>query len=198
MKRLCLFALALLVPVLLAGTAGFAFEAEELYFSVTRDPADSTSLLWTVEGDYYFSNLSDEAFSGPIAFPIPSDGKANIARLRELKLVDPEEGMQVRLEYQNAQGLLFNLALPARGFAKVRIGYDQAMPDSTAVYILKSANTWGRPLPYSGITLKVQTGLRVEWPGFPDPHISDPLDGGSYRWEFHDHVFQSDFRILLR
>lgn len=198
MKRCYLLFSILLVPLALLGNAALTFEAEELSITLAPQTAQSTSLLWTVQGDYYFGNLSDTPISSPIAFPIPSTDAIGTAMLHELVIIEPEEGMRVTLDGQNSQVLVFTLELPSHSFARLRISYSQDIHGKEAVYVLKSANTWGRPLPYSGLSLRVNKGLTIDVPGFPNPLVFETEEGTHYRWEFYDAVFENDFRVLMK
>jgi hypothetical protein len=195
------FALAwmiLLVPLLLCGTAGLTFEGETLVFTLSREAPGSDSLVWLAQGDYYFSNLSNDGISSPIAFPIPSGNGSEVAVLHDLALIDPADSMAVELLRQHDQGLLFTLKLPANSFAHLRLSYSQIITGAEAVYILKSANTWGRALPYCGIELLVEEGLKVSVPGFPGPRIQTTDGCTSWQWDFTNIVFSHDFRITLK
>ncbi len=195
------FALAwmiLLVPLLLCGTAGLTFEGETLVFTLSREAPGSDSLVWLAQGDYYFSNLSNDGISSPIAFPIPSGYGSEVAVLHDLAIIDPADSMAVDLLRQLDQGLLFTLKLPANCFAHLRLSYSQIITGAEAVYILKSANTWGRALPYCGIELLVEEGLDISVPDLPNP-VTTNMDGWtSWRWDITQVVFEHDFRVRMR
>ncbi|HNT53039.1 MAG TPA: hypothetical protein PKH19_06520, partial [Candidatus Syntrophosphaera sp.] len=187
--------LLLLLPALLAGE--LAFEAETLDFRLESLPAGGDTLLWTVSGDYYFSNLGQDPLSRPIWFPIPADSSAGRAEILDLSLIDPADSMSVELLKQNVQGLMFRLALPARSFARLRLSYRQRVYGSEVRYILKTANAWGRPLPHSTLNLFVSNSIELAGPPYPDPHLA-PVPGGTrYLWQLPDFVPQSDFVVSI-
>lgn len=172
------------------------FEGEKLSFSIQRE--SPTELIWEVEGVYYFSNLSDRPLSTPIAFPIPSSEGLERALINDLHLIDPPDSAAVKLISQSDSGILFRLDLPARGFAALQLSYSQKLIGKQVGYILSTANSWGRPLPYCQIELFVQSGIDLIEPPFPDAQIIQGEEGSVYLWQFVDFVPEGEFVLKLR
>ncbi|MBW6514091.1 MAG: hypothetical protein K0B87_04985 [Candidatus Syntrophosphaera sp.] len=191
---LCLLAL---LPVLLAAQPQFSFEGERLEFTLVRG-AGPDSLVWTVSGYFYLSNLHHEALSRVIAFPVPSNAEIGSAENLELALVEPADSMAVELLAQGASGFSFSLDLPPRSFAKLRIRYSQRISGKTAHYVLLTANSWGRPLPFCEMTLLLEPGLELEELPFPGPDLSSGEAGTLYHWQFLDFSPERDFSVRLK
>ncbi len=191
---LCLFAL---LPVLLAAQPQFGFEGERLDFTLVRSASPDT-LDWTVSGDYYLSNLHDEALSGVIVFPVPSSSEIGSAGNIRLDLIEPSDSMAVELTGQSDKGFSFRLDLPPRSFAKLHINYSQKISGKTAHYVLLTANSWGRPLPFCEMTLNLGQGVELEEMPFPSPSLSSGEIGKVFNWQFQGFSPEKDFIVRIR
>ncbi|MDP2400777.1 MAG: hypothetical protein Q8M66_02250 [Actinomycetota bacterium] len=173
-----------------------SFEGEKLSFSLSR--GEESDLLWEVSGEYYFSNQHQSPLSQAIAFPIPTSQDTDSALITNLSIIEPTDSMAVKLLTQTDSGIVFLLDLPARSFAGLRLAYSQKVWGKQAVYILSTANNWGRPLPYCQIELFVQRGIELIEPPFPDAQIIQGEEGSVYLWQFVDFVPEGEFVLMLR
>jgi len=194
LSSLCLWAL---LPVMLVAQAQYAFEGEELNFTLLQS-ASSDSLIWNVCGDFYMSNLHNEALSRMIVFPVPSTLDIGVAENITLDLIEPSDSMAVELIGQGASGFSFRLDLPSRSFAKLRISYNQRIGGNTAHYVLLTANSWGRPLPFCDMTLILGHGIELEELPFPSPSLSDCEFGKVFHWQYLDFRPDKDFIVKIR
>jgi hypothetical protein len=197
MKLIIALCLLVLLPVWLAAQPQFAFEGEKLDFSLNRSMSPDT-LVWTVCGDYFMSNLHSEALSRIIAFPVPATLEIGSAEKILLELIEPQDSMQVELVGRNDKGFSFRLDLPARSFAQLRISYLQKISGKTAHYVLLTANSWGRPLPFCDMTLSLAPGLELEELPFPSPSLSSSASGQVFHWQFLDFSPEKDFIVKLK
>lgn len=191
--------LFLLLPVLLCAQPQYNFEGETLNFELSRSPADSSALLWSVSGDYYFSNLHSEDLRRLIAFPVPSSDSVGVAKILELSLIEPGDSMRVELLSQWEQGFNFRLDLPRRSFCGVRIRYTQEITGHEARYVLLTANSWGRPLPSCEMRLEVDASIDVAF--VPYESLASLGRAGSPRvwsWYIQDFVPDKDFIVRVR
>ena len=197
MKHCPLLVLLALLPLLLLAQPQFGFEGEVLDFALTSSLAGGDTLLWTVSGDYYISNLHGESLSQVIGFPVPSSDSVSVAAIEELSLIDPADSMRVELLRQTEQGFLFRLELPARSFVGLRVSYMQKISGSQARYVLLTANSWGRPLPSCEISLFVEQGLTLQHFPLPDPVIFPSGLGDVYHWQLQGFQPETDFIVTL-
>ncbi len=188
--------LLILLPVLLAANGGPNFEGEQLYFRLEPLSEESDTLLWSVSGDFYFSNLSQEPLIRLIWFPVPSSDSIGVAEDISVSIPEPADSIAVELIRRTPQGFSFRLDMPGRSFTDLRISYRQRISGSEARYVLLTANAWGRPLPSSEISLWMGPGLELAEQPFPDPAISS--DGTSYQWSFLNFVPEKDFVLHFR
>lgn len=190
--------LLLLLPGLLLAQPQFAFEGEVLDLSLERISAEHDTLLWTVSGRFFLSNLHHEALSRLIWFPVPASDSVGVAEDVLVSLIEPVDSMEVELLYQNPRGFGFRLDLPARSFAGVRISYRQRISGSEARYVLLTANAWGRPLPSSEIHLSLGQGINITDLPYPNPVISLGDLASTYHWTFLDFVPDKDFVLRFQ
>jgi len=191
---LCLLAI---LPALLVAQPQYAFEGEVLDFMLRRN-ASSDSLIWSVCGDFYLSNLHRESLSRLIVFPIPSTSEIGIAESVRLSLIDPSDSMAVELIGHGKNGFSFRLDLPSRSFVKLRICYDQKIGGNTAHYVLLTANSWGRPLPFCDMTLTLEPGIELEELPFPSPSLSSCEMGKVFHWQYLDFSPKNDFIVRIK
>jgi len=190
--------LLLLLPGLLLAQPQFAFEGEVLDLSLERISADHDTLLWTVSGRFFLSNLHSASLSRLIWFPVPASDSAGVAEDVLVSLIEPADSMEVELLYQNPRGFGFRLDLPARSFAELKIGYRQRISGSEARYVLLTANAWGRPLPSSEIYLALGQGLKLTDLPYPEPVVDLGALASNYRWTFLNFVPDKDFVLRFQ
>lgn len=189
--------LAALLPAMLFAQAQYGFEGEKLDFSLLRGASPDT-LLWTVRGDFYLSNLNNEALSRLIVFPVPSTPLIGMASDVKLDLLEPVDSMAVELAGLSENGFSFRLDMPPRSFAKLRISYSQKISGKTAHYVLLTANSWGRPLPFCDITLTLGHGIELEDYPFPSPEVSSGETGEVFHWQFQHFSPERDFIVRIK
>ena len=189
--------LAALLPAMLFAQARYGFEGEKLDFSLLRGASPDT-LLWTVRGDFYLSNLNNEALSRLIVFPVPSTPLIGMASDVKLDLLEPVDSMAVELAGLSEKGFSFRLDMPPRSFAKLRISYSQKISGKTAHYVLLTANSWGRPLPFCDITLTLEPGIELEDYPFPSPEVSSDGTGEVFHWQIQHFSPERDFIVRIK
>lgn len=198
MIRSYLLFLLLLLPLLLPAQPEFSFEGETLQFSLASLSTTSDTLLWSVTGNYYFSNLHNEALSRMVWFPVPSSEQKGFAEILELRLIEPGDSMQVKLLRQTEQGFSFRLDLPRRSFAGVCIRYTQRISGKEAQYVLLTTNSWGRPLPSSEISLTLEGRLELDYLSYPNDIVALCNGEQYYHWQWLDFVPDQDFIVRVK
>ena len=190
--------LIFLFPLALFAQAQFSFEGEVLQFSLTRGSATADTLLWSVTGDYYFSNMHEAPLSRVIWFPVPSNATMGKAEILELCLIEPSDSMWVELVNHTDQGFSFRLDLPPTSFAKLHLHYTQKISGKEARYVLLTANSWGRSLPSSEITLNLDNTIEPVYLSYVHDAVRRDEMSHSYFWSFTDFVPDEDFVICFK
>lgn len=163
---------------------GLSFETEQLSFTVQ----DS---LWLFDGDFGFYNSSSQALDQAIYFPVPANETQSQAT--EVSVVMGEQQQILPVHGISPEGFWFQLTLPPQSFETVRIRYRQVFQGDRASYVLLSALTWGKPLPYASYRLRLPQGSTLLHLPFADPKISAQDGWDIYYWEFYDFVPEADF-----
>jgi len=196
MKRIWLAILLLVWLGLAAQSTGFNFEGEKLDFHLRPD-AKTGELIWELDGVYWFSNLSEEPLSQVIAFPVPSDSLCSEAQDLSLKIGSYGDSTYVNLLNQWPQGFSFRLEAPQRRLVAVQISYHQRLQGKTARYVLMTTNSWGRALPLSEISLRVDKSLRVKNISLSDYQLESLEGDALFTWSLSDFVAATDLIVEL-
>ena len=196
MKRFLLIPIMLGAICLAAQSPSFSFEGEKLDFHLKPEPGTG-NLIWELNGVYWFSNLSQQPVSQVIAFPVPSDSLCSEVRDLSLKVLSYGDSTYVKLVQQWPQGFSFLLEVPQRRLVAVQIGYHQVLQGKTARYVLMSTNSWGRPLPLSEISLRVDKSLEVKSISLPGFHLEFFEGDALYTWSMSDFVADTDLIVEL-
>ncbi len=195
MRLWSLLILLSLVVVLTAEEAApgrLNFEGEELRFELKRE---GNGYLWSLEGDYYFSNTGTAKYEGAVFFPVPQRPGEEGLRGLELALIEADGIGRVSLIKQNEEGFSFRLELEGLSFAKVRIAYAQLLSGPPATYVVSSTRAWGRPLPFSRISIGVCNNLEVHKLPFVGATVEMLEDKVVYSWDFLD--FWPESELIL-
>lgn len=196
MKRWLFVLIMLGAMSLSAQSPSFSFEGEKLDFHLRPEP-ETGNLIWSLNGVYWFSNLSQQPLSQVIAFPVPSDSLCSEAQDLSLIVVSYGDSTSVKLVQQWPQGFSFRLEAPQRRLVAVQIGYHQVLHGKKASYVLMSTNSWGRPLPLSEISLRVDKSLRISSVSLPGYQLESFEGDALYIWSMSDFVADTDLIVEL-
>lgn len=196
MKRIWLLFLLWAALGLDAQSAGFNFEGEKLDFHLRPD-AETGELIWELDGVYWFSNLSEKPLSQVIAYPVPSDSLCSEVQDLSLRIVSYGDSSSVKLLNQWPQGFSFRLEAPQRRLVALRIGYHQRLQGKTARYVLMTTNSWGRALPLSEISLRVDKSLAVKSISLPGYQLESFEEDALFAWSLSDFVAETDLIVEL-
>jgi len=166
--------------------SALSFEAEELDFYLESD-------LWKMDGLFHFANYDTVAVTKLIYFPVVCDSLCLPVKINTLAIQD-SSGAEVTLLKQTKNGFTFLLSLPALSFCTLRIDYSQILQGNYAKYIITTANSWGRALPYAKYTL--HPGKNVQISSLPFP--VQKQEGRNYIWEFYDFSPDKEFEVTFQ
>ncbi len=189
----CLAGLLLLACLSLAaaGPGSLEFIQEELEFKLDQD-------WFKVNGNYWFSNNTGNVVIRQLFFPIPADSLNAPAERVKLKLKDPLPGQKVKILSVSQQGFWFELSLPAQTIAECHISYRQKLKGNSARYVLRSTQSWGKPLELAKYTLITSNKLQVLKLTLSDPEISVRGGRRCFRWEYQNYLPDTDFEVEFR
>ncbi len=174
---------------LFAQSAGLAFETEELVFVVEDD-------AWIFEGDFIFSNCTNDSLRQDVFFPVIQDEYQSEAL--DIEVLWSSQSESLSFTELAGRGFRFCLTMPPKSSDILRIRYRQELAEHRASYVLKTARSWSRPLAYGSYTLWLPEKAELIACPFDDPQriTKDGKDG--YFWEFYDFIPDSDFEIVWR
>jgi hypothetical protein len=164
------------------------FTQEDLSFTLSK-------VLFTLDGDYMFSNYSPEDIVQNIYFPIPADEKTLPAQNITMNVIKPLPGQKVKIMSISPQGFWFELTLPAQTIAVCKIKYEQKLLGKSAKYILLTANSWGKPLEYAKYRLSVSKHVKMTKMPLDNPVVKKGLFHNKYGWEYNNYVPDKDFIV---
>ncbi|MFH1466903.1 MAG: hypothetical protein ABIO70_21140, partial [Pseudomonadota bacterium] len=105
-----------------------------------------------IEGRYTIANDSSEDLTRRIFFPFAVDEAHPWPSAVEL---------QGRVQARLRDGVVFPLSVPAGGETTFTLAYTQESLDSSATYIVTTANAWEQPLADSSLILHLPEGLTL-------------------------------------
>jgi len=148
-----------------------------------------------LKGDYWFCNNTEEDITQQLFFPIPSDSLNLPAEKVTLQAVKPLPEQKVRLIDVTKQGFWFEVSLPAKTILVCKISYKQKITGKTATYVLRSTQSWGKPLEHARYTLVTRNKLRKTYPPLQDAAVKHKIFTKHYIWEYTNFMPEADFRI---
>jgi hypothetical protein len=126
-----------------AGQRPVDFFAEEVTLAVDDSFA-------TVTGIYYFRNNTARDWKFPIVFPFHVDSVSLFPEFIGGRLISPDTGM-LKVRIQRDQDVaVIEIPLTSKGVSAWSLTFCQRILSPCARYILKSTQSWGRPLDEAG------------------------------------------------
>jgi hypothetical protein len=133
-----------------------------------------------VEGYYWFSNNSTTSVATDIFYPFPAYSGEKIDSIR---LYNISRGQEVHYTLDGTHGISFDLFINPHDTAVFLIGYREKLFGDSASYVLRTTQSWGKPLNHAEYKLLVPDSLVMK--GFSYPPIKMYMIQGEtiYYWE---------------
>lgn len=126
--------------LLLLGSSSFGqradFFKEDLTFRLD-------GVFLSVEGYYWFANHSDRSVNCDIFYPLPDYAGA---QFDSIQVYNISAGNQKIFKKEGSSGISFLLHLASLDTGLIQIKYRQKLTADSAVYILTSTKSWGKPI----------------------------------------------------
>jgi len=184
--RLIIAAFLLFGAVIPVFSQQIDFYREEITFELD-------SLFFTVNGDYYFRNTSDNLLSPKVTFPIASSGSQ---RLLDTIMVFAQENLANPVPVTLKDTLArFTINLPPESERMFKVIYRQRHNGSAAKYILTSTNFWKKPIEDARYSLVVPHYIDIT--GFSIPPDSDTNFGDRRIYYWKKAQFMPDKEFIL-
>lgn len=112
------------------------FFKEDITFRLDSD-------FFNIEGYYWFTNQSDNTLNKKIYYPFPYYAGSQID---SIQVYDISVGHEIIFWKEGNYGISFPLSIAFNDTALLQIKYRQKINSDSAVYILKTTQSWGKPL----------------------------------------------------
>ena len=165
----------------LFGQRGVSFIEEYIDFSVGKSGFETN-------GIYVFTNNRDSEIRQEIQFPFA----LGIDSIEILRVYDFSSNKNIPYRSLN-KSISFPLEMQPFDTVYINIAYTQTLLKNN-VYILRSTQTWGKPLQKAQYTLTVYDSLPVETISYPPDSQKDNV----YYWEKYNFLPSKDFEVVLK
>lgn len=120
-----------------------------------------------VEGYYWFSNESNVAVRSEIYYPFPHDSGGLVDSMKVYNLT---RGQETFIGVEKF-GLSFFVDIEPSDTSLFQIKYRQRLNSDSAVYILKTTKSWGKPLDVAEFKLMVPDSLKIKHFTYPPDQL---------------------------
>ncbi len=158
------------------------FYREDLNFSLTKD-------YFTVDGYYYFRNLTDKEINILLAYPFPSDSL--MGAVDSVFALD-HSGNSIMVQ-TNQKFMNFRVNIAPHDSTVCRIGYMQEVRDHYAKYILLTTRAWGKP--FTQVHYQLITKAKKITCSYPPDHQDKRGKLYYYQWHMTNFMPDKDFII---
>ncbi len=184
---------AVLIFFLLLGSSALSQEVIFLKEDITFR---LSSKYFVVDGYYWFSNPSNRETQRLIYYPFPPAGKDSPAD--SVDVFDLRRGIQPEISDRSERGFRFVLSIGGQDTALYHIAYRQKVSGDSAMYILRSTQTWNRPLDYAEYKLVVDDSVVVTRFSY-DPDKVYNIEGKEiYLWRRTNFMPEDDFVVHFK
>ena len=133
-----------------------------------------------VEGYYWFSNHSDKIVNIDIFYPFPYHCGEQID---SIQIYNISYGQETKFKKESKYGISFKMHLAAFDTVLFQIKYKQKLNADSAKYILKSTQSWGKPIKYTEYKLITPDSLFIKKFSYPPDKSYEFENVRIYYWK---------------
>jgi hypothetical protein len=162
------------------------FFREEISFGID-------SVFFSVNGDYYFRNTSDQTRNYVIAYPVRSNNTPKpIDTIMVFDQDYPAQLLQVEIRDTLAT---FAITLSPHSVKSIKVFYRQRHNQREARYILLTTNFWEKPFEKADYSLAVRKNIRIDdFSIKPDSRV-DFGETEIFYWNRENFMPETDFEV---
>ena len=182
-----LFFVFLFVNIFKANSQNIEFYREDLTFKIEKG-------YFSVDGIYYFCNVSDKALKTNLFYPFPTDSTyGNIDSVFVLL----NDSIPIEFYKKENKGIYFPVKISAYGTTKYRIKYRQKITGNKAEYILTSTQTWKKPFEIVNYKLIVPNDIKIKDISYKADSINNSAANTIYFWKKKDFMPEKNMIIMF-
>jgi len=168
-----LFFVFLFVNIFKVNSQNIEFYREDLDFKIEKG-------YFSVDGIYYFCNVSDKALKTNLFYPFPIDSTyGNIDSV----FVSLNDSIPVEFNRKENNGIYFPVKINAYGTTKYRIKYRQKITGNKTEYILTTTQTWKKPFEIVNYKLIVPNNIKITDISYKADSINKSTINTTYFWK---------------
>jgi len=164
------------------------FFREDINFVIDRE-------YLHVEGYYWFANTSDKNMEMRIYFPVGDNNDRVL--FDSANVFEMPQGIPQIILDKTSPGFHFEVNIKAGDTAIYKIKYRQKIMNDTAKYILRSTQTWNKPLDNAVYKLIVKDDLPIKNFSYKPDKIYHINDENIYYWERKNFMPEYDMIFSL-
>jgi hypothetical protein len=147
---------------------------------------------YIVNGIYVFTNNTSEQISQNIIFPFASESRVvDSIRILNLKSQQPLSFLTQK------RSVAFGIHILPHDTLEINIFYRQPL-SAKNIYILKSTETWKRPLSKAVYSLTTNKTIKIISFSFEPDTMKKENDKKIYYWEKHNFMPEMDFEVVIK
>jgi hypothetical protein len=186
MRNLLLLIL-IFVSINISKSQNIEFYREDLTFKLSETH-------FTVDGLYYFCNVSSEDITKTIFYPFPIDSLYGII---DSVFVENEEKLPVKFFQEKNKGIYFKMNIPPYGIKKLRINYRQEIYKNKAEYILTTTKYWNKPFEIVNYKLIVPKEIKISSLSYKPDSTFSTNKNKVYLWQKKDFMPTKNMIIYI-
>jgi hypothetical protein len=162
-----------------------SFIEEYIDFSIDNN-------YFVVNGIYVFTNNTSDQINQNIIFPFASESRV----IDSMRLYNLKTQQQISFQKQN-KSIAFGIQILPHDTLEINIFYRQPVSKKN-VYILKSTQTWKKPLIKAVYSLTAKKDIKIDSFSFEPDTMKTENDKKIYYWEKHNFMPEKDFEVIIK
>lgn len=185
MIRFLLF-IFLFFNIINVSSQNIEFYREDLTFKIEKN-------YFSVDGLYYFCNVTDKNQKINILYPFPADSTyGNIDSIFVLL----NDSIPIEFYKKENKGIFFYIKVNKYGTTKYRIKYRQKIKANKAEYILITTQSWKKPFEIVNYKLIVSNNIKITDISYKTDSIKNSATNTFYYWQKKD--FMPDKNMIIK
>lgn len=184
--RIFIFFIFVLIVSTETQSQSIDFFREDLKFRLTESHFEVT-------GDYYFRNNMSYPFTMKLKYPFPQDSV--FGKIDSVSCIDLSDSSSP-IDLIKQGHMMFTISIPANEYRVYRIIYHHQLRGNRALYILTTAQRWGKPFEQVSYELVVEN-LHIDSLSYIPDKVEVFSDSTKFYWKKEDFMPDRDFEVFF-